>query len=112
MTIVCFYPPPKHNVKFLYYSDTKPSNNFTNIDHILKYSKIYLLTTFLTNILQYLLLHLLPTYSVFLYNKLNSPYNFFHPPSINENNNEFVKLQLEPGKIIKIAFSNPSFYNV
>lgn len=106
-------PPPKQNFFFQYYSDTKPSNESINTEQLLTKSKTIFNEQFANKYFAAFVITSPNDVSVFLYNKPNSPYNFFSCTfSINETTNEFVKLQLQPGKIIKIAFSNPSFHNI
>ena len=107
-------PPPKTNFKFNFYPDAKPPTDYIEIERLLTLSKTIFAEQcpgkyFATFVIKS------PNnkVSVFLYNKPNSPYNFFSCTfSKDENTNEFIKLQLNPGKVIKIVFSNPLFDNI
>jgi len=112
-----FQPPaPPKNSKFFFYADAKPneSNKPIYIDDLLQNSKTIFADKFSEKYFAAFVLKSPDNMSsTFLYNKPNSPYNFFSCTfSINDNVNEFLKIQLPPGKVIKIIFSNPMFHNI
>ena len=107
-----FNPPTsKPNSNFLYYSNVKSS--VANIDKSLQNSKTIFTEQFANKYFAaFVITSPNKNVSVFLYNKPHSPYNFFScTVSIDEETSEFLKQELQPGKTIKLDFSNPSFKN-
>ena len=106
--------PPKSNFKFNFHTNVKPSTQYIEMEKLLTLSKnIFAKHSPNKYFAAFVIKSSNNNISVFLYNKPNSPYNFFSCTfSKDINTNEFVKLQLHPGKVTKIIFSNPSFNNL